>query len=66
MIRYRAILYDAANTTAQRASQIFGNDLATAEAWAKEVLAKAVGTHAHVDIYEQIEKLVKQIDREVK
>jgi hypothetical protein len=66
MIRYRAILLDPANTTAERANQIFGNDLPTVEAWARAVVAKAVGKDSHVIIYENQEHFVRRIDRQEK
>lgn len=52
MMRYRAILIDPRNASAERPLQIFGNDLPTVKVWAQKVVAGAVGLDARVDILE--------------
>lgn len=63
MNRYRAILVDPEDTTAERPLQIFGNDFEEVKSWAEKVIMKAVGKHAHVDIYETKESSVYRVSK---
>ena len=58
MNRYRAILIDPEDQTAERPKQCFGSELRIMKEWAEKIVTQAVGASAHVDIFETKEVLV--------
>ena len=62
-LRYRALLVDLGDTTAERPVQIFGNDRAEIDRWAEQVLSKAVADNAAVMVYQTIETQVGLIPK---
>lgn len=62
-MKYRAVLIDPGNTTADRPQQIYGMDYRELQSWAKLVIAKAVSPDAFVSIYETREELIQLIHK---
>ena len=60
-MRYRAILNDPGDTTAERPREILGMFRPEMERWAKEVLKQAVSPDASVSIYQSVETEVALI-----
>lgn len=63
MHRYRALLVDPGNTVQERPVQIFGNDRAVIDDWAKAVLDKALSPDAVVKVFESVETEITRIPK---
>jgi hypothetical protein len=66
MLKFRAVLIDPANTTAERPTATNGNSRPVIEQWAKDVLEKAVSLGARVEIFEIFERHVLTVRKEEK
>lgn len=57
-MRYRAILNDPGNATAERPTQTYGNSRTEIDRWAQIVLNSAVAPNAAVSVFETFEQQV--------
>jgi len=64
--KYRALLVDPGNATAERPTQIFGNDRQEIDRWAEAVLKNAISDAAMVLVYQTVEQQVAMISKKGK
>lgn len=62
-MKYRAILSDPGNLTAERPVQILSNSLQDVQEWAGMQLAKAVSESAFVTVFQYVETQIAVIRR---
>jgi len=60
-MKYRAILNDPGNLTAERPVQILSNSLDDVKEWAGMQLQKVVSDSAFVDVYQNVETRIEII-----
>lgn len=65
-MRYRAILNDPGNASAERPSQILSNNREDVDSWAQKVLQSAVSENAWVDVYQNVEQRIAVVRKPAK
>jgi hypothetical protein len=63
MNRFRGLLIDPGAANQERPVQVFGNNRADIEEWARRVLGVAVSEKAVVVVYETVENEIARLQR---